>query len=303
MAEDNSINAKLNDLGRLWNATDPQVSEAAYRALLPEAEALAPHDRCSLIDVHTAIARCEMLQNKFAPARASLAEAERLLNEQDAAYRVSSRIRWCIETGRLQVLEKTPSQARARFAEAWSLALNSGEDALAVEIALLIAPVEPQKQQPEWIARGIRLAEESPQPGAKRWLGNLYSASGWKLFEVRQFEAALGAFQKALSHLKSHGTEREVFVAKWSIGKLLRTMGRAEEALAIQNALLADLGVGKQKDGRLFEELAECLHSLKRVPEAQVYFDLAYHELFQDEWVKNNQPAVLKRLKDLGKSK
>ncbi len=80
-------------------------------------------------------------------------------------------------------------------------------------------------------------------------------------------------------------------------------MGKPEEALIIQNALLAELGIGGAKDGRLYEELAECLHSLQRSEEAQPYFELAYRELSADEWIVDNQPAVLKRLRELGKAK
>ena len=270
---------------------------------MPGTEQLRGRDRCRLIELHTYIARCETAQEKFAEARSSLENAERLLGEQEAAYPVASRIRWLVEMGRLQTFERTPSQARAHFVEAWTLAINSGEDSLAAEVALMMASIEPPKQKQEWILRGIQLAEGSPQADAKRWLGALYTAQGWKLFDLRQYEAALAAFKKSLSHLKLHGSDREIFVAKWSVGKLLRTMGKTEEALAIQNALLAESGPSNAKDGRVFQELAECLHALKRVPEAQVYFDLAYRELSTDDWVVDNQPEMLKRLKELGKSK
>jgi tetratricopeptide (TPR) repeat protein len=215
---------------------------------------------------------------------------------------ISSEIKGLLEKGRLSLEQKTPSQARTCFFAAWELATRSG-DALAVEAAMLMSLVEPQKLQQEWIVRAIRLAEESTQSAAKHWLGSLYTSLGWKRFDMRQYDTALTAFQSALEHYQREGGGREVFVSKWSIGKLLRVMGRPDEALVVQNALLAELGVAGPKDGRLFEELAECLYTLKRSPEAQPYFELAYRELCQDEWVVDNQPAVLKRLKELGKAK
>jgi tetratricopeptide (TPR) repeat protein len=295
--------SKLQNIEQLWKPSDPGESERLFREMLPVAEQLTGQDRCHLIELHICIARSEMAQKKISEAHLSLATAERLLDEHRASYRMSSRIKWLLEAGRLHILEKTPSQARSRFAEAWTLSINSGEDTLASEVALMMAAVEPQKHQQEWIIRGIKIAEESPQSDSKRWLGTLYASLGWKLFDLRQYEAALAAFQKTLSFLKLNGTIREAFVAKWSIGKLLRSMGKFDEALLIQNALLAELGAGGAKDGRVFQELAECLHSLKRSPEAQVYFDLAYKELSRDEWIVDNQPEVLKRLKDLGKIK
>jgi tetratricopeptide (TPR) repeat protein len=230
-------------------------------------------------------------------------KAERLLKENSATYRVSARIRWLVEISRVHILERTPSQARAPLSEAWTLAINSGEDDLAVETAQLIASMESQKVQQEWIKRGIELAEGSPLPKTKRWLGSLYASLGWKLYDVRQFENALETFQKALRHFKVSGTEREVFVAKWSIGKVLRAMDKTEEALSIQNALLAELGIGGARDGLLYEEIAECLQTLKRAPEAQLYFELAYSELSKDGITADNQPQRLKRMKDLGKVK
>lgn len=294
---------RLHNLERLWIPTDPSASESSFRKLLPFAEGLTGRDCCCLIELHIYIARSEIAQEKVSEARASLAAVERLLDEHREYCQVSSRIKWLVETGRLHILEKTPSQARNRFAEAWTLSINSGEDALASGVALMMVAVEPQKQQQEWIMRGIKLAEDSPQPDAKRWLGTLYTSLGWKLFDLRRYDAALAAFQQSLGHLKLNGSDREVFVAKWSIGKVLRTLGKIEEALAIQNALLGELDSTMAKDGRVFQELAECLHALKRAPEAQVYFDLAYRELSSDGWVVDNQPEVLKRLKELGKSK
>jgi len=80
-------------------------------------------------------------------------------------------------------------------------------------------------------------------------------------------------------------------------------MGRAEEALAVQQTLLAGTQKEGAPDGRLFEELAECLQALKRSAEAQVYFEQAYHVLSKEEWVADNQAGLLKRLKEMGKTK
>lgn len=297
------VSTQFQDLDRLWNVSDPRASEEAYRRLLPQAEQLAGQDRSYLIELHSLIGRAVAAQGKYTEARSALAMADKILQEQQAAYRVSAKIRWLLETGRLCILEKIPSQARPCFVEAWTLAIHSGEDSFAVEVALMMAAIEPQKLQQEWVAKAIRLAEKSPQANAKRWLGTLYSAMGWRFYDARQYDASLEIFQKALSHLNLHGEKREIFVAKWSIGKLLRSMGKLEEALLIQQALLAELGIGGPRDGGLYEELAECLQSLKRFAEAQPYFELAYRELSQDMWVTDNRPAKLRRLKDLGKVK
>lgn len=293
----------FQNLDSLWNPMDAAASEAAFRALLPAAGQLTGRERCGLIELLVQIARAQTVQRKLSEARLNLSEAEKLLGEQKAGYPVSVKIRWLFEKGRLFITEKTPSQARAVFAEALTLAENSGEDHFVVETAQMMAIIEPQKSQLAWIVKAIQVAETSPQQEAKKYLGSLYASLGWKLYDLRQFEKSLETFQRSLSHLKVHGTKREVFVAKWSTGKVLRAMGKTEEALAIQKALVSELGIGGTQDGRLYEELAECLQSLQRTAEAQLYFELAYKALSSDEWVTDNQPVKLKRMKDLGKVK
>jgi tetratricopeptide (TPR) repeat protein len=291
-----------SDFDLLWNPLNVPASEAALRARYLATSTQPQVDKSAAIEVLSLIARAESSQNRLAEAKVTLQQAQNLLN-QETPLHVSAKIRWLLESGRIAILEKTPSQARTAFSEAFTLASNSGEDYLAVETAQMIATVEPQKSQQEWINRAIGIAEISPQMEAKRWLGSLYTSLGWKLYDLRQYEKSLETFQKSLSHLKLHGSDREIFLAKWSAGKVLRTMNRTEEALAIQKGLLSELGIGGAKDGRLFEELAECLHTLKRESEAEIYFDLAYRELSNDEWVTDNQPVKLKRLKDMGKVK
>jgi tetratricopeptide (TPR) repeat protein len=293
----------VRDIDRLWNPVDPGGSEAALLALLPKAEALAGADRAHLIELLVQLARSQTAQKKTIEARLNLNAAEKLLNEAGAIFPVAIKIKWLQESGRLFILEKTPSQARLVFVEALTLAENSGEDHHAVELAQLMAVIEPQKTQQDWIVKAIQLAEHSPQQKAKNCLGSLYASLGWKLYDLHQYEKSLEIFQKSLSHLKMHGTRREVFVAQWSAGKVLRIMGRVEAALLVQKALLSELGIGGSQDGRLYEELAECLQSLNRSDEAQLYFELAYRELSNDEWVNDNQPVKLKRMKDLGKVK
>jgi tetratricopeptide (TPR) repeat protein len=293
----------VRDLDRLWNPVDAAGSEAALLALLPEAQALVGPDRSYLIELLVQLARSQTAQKKILDARLNLNAAEKLLNEAGAIFTVAIKIKWLQESGRLFILEKTPSQARLVFVEALTLAENSGEDHHAVELAQLMAVIEPQKTQQDWIVKAIQLAERSPQQKAKNCLGSLYASLGWKLYDLHQYEKSLEIFQKSLSHLKMHGTQREVFVAQWSAGKVLRVMGRVEAALLVQKSLLSELGIGGAQDGRLYEELAECLQSLNRSDEAQLYFELAYRELSNDEWVNDNQPVKLKRMKDLGKVK
>lgn len=289
------------DLDAVWTPADPAGAEAVYRSRLAECRALPEKDLSHEIELLTMLARAEAGQKKTKEALVSLEEAEKLLAEGQGGYKVAAQIRYLVERGRLFIEESTPSRARPLFSQAWILAVNSGEDSFTVEIARLMAVIEPMKSQEEWLLKAIQIAEQSPQDKARRWLGGLYAALAWKVYDLRQFERALEAHQRSLSHFRQRGSEHEVFVARWSVGRVLRQLGRVDEALVIQRSLLAEIGKEKATAGRLYEELAECLLAVKKLEEAQGYFAMAHEELSKGDWVPDGQPLQIKRLKTLGK--
>ncbi|MBC7692718.1 MAG: hypothetical protein H7222_13230 [Methylotenera sp.] len=294
---------RASDLESLWNPANVAESENRYQEMLAESDRMIGADRSFYIEVLTQLARAQSVQGNLPAAKVTLKKAETLLGDPEMTFRVGAKIRFLLEMGRFQVLEKTPSQARAHFLQAWTLASNSGEDFFAIDAAQMMASVEPQKLKKEWTLKALQLAETSPQAKAKQCQGALYTTLGWIQFEVRQFQEALGFFRKAISFTQAEANPKKTIVAKWAVARTLRALNLIEEALDIQNDLLAEADRLHIKDGYVYEELAECLQSLKRAGEAQVYFDMAYRELSQVEWLTDNSPARIKRLKDLGKVK
>ncbi|MGZ3709170.1 MAG: tetratricopeptide repeat protein, partial [Bdellovibrionota bacterium] len=279
-----------------------EETERQLHELLYQARALEKRDLSREIELTALLARSQGLQGKLDDARGNIKKAEQML-EGAESYRVSAKICFLIEKGRLMILEKIPSQARPLFAEAWQLAGNSGEDYFRIEAAQLLAAIEPQKVQKEWILKALALSETSPQPRARRCQGSLFATLGWMQFEMRQYDTALGTFQKALSCIQAEALPRKRIVAKWAIARTLRALNRVDEALEMQKDLLAEAERTNMKDGYVYEELAECLQTLKKTTEAQVYFDLAYRELSKNEWLADNKAERIKRLKGLGKVK
>ena len=80
-------------------------------------------------------------------------------------------------------------------------------------------------------------------------------------------------------------------------------MHRIDEALTLQQELLLEMNREGVKDGTINEELAECLHALKRPTEAEVYFTRAYDLLSADAGLVDQEPSRIKRLKTLGRVK
>ena len=109
----------------------------------------------------------------------------------------------------------------------------------------------------------------------------------------------MALFEGALEFRISQGNSDTIFFARWCVAKVLRLLGRTEEALAIQTVLVQDQADNPEPDGFVFEELAECLFVLQREEEARPYFKMAYDMLAHDPWFGQNHPDRLERLKQL----
>ena len=131
-------------------------------------------------------------------------------------------------------------------------------------------------------------------------MGSLYNNIGWGYFESQDYAAALDMFDKALAFRQAQKKPVEIRIARWCVAKAYRYLDRTDEALAIQQDLLAELNAAEAKpDGYVFEELAECLFKLGRLDEARPHFRSAYQLLSQDPWLAEKEPERIARLKKL----
>ena len=280
------------DFDTLWDYDRPAETEIKFRELLP-----AVRDPSHKAQLLTQIARAEALQRKFEEAHQTLDEAEKLLTDDLKR----ARIRYLLERGRVHNSAGQPEQAKPLFQQAYELALAAGEDFYAVDAAHMLAIVESPEQQLAWNLRALELAEKSDDPRARKWRGSLLNNLGWTYHDAGQYEMALDTFQKALQWQEEQGNVEMARVARWCVGRALRSLKRIDEAHAIQTALLQAYEEAGEKSGYVYEELAECLCAVGRDAEAQPYFALAYEELSKDPWLANNEPGRLQRLKELGK--
>lgn len=282
------------DFDQLWNYNQPAETEKRFRELLTEAETSG--DKSYHAQLLTQIARTQGLQRHFDSAHKTLDAVQAMLTDD----LTTARIRYLLERGRVFNSSQKAEQARPLFLQAWELAQSAGEDSYAVDAAHMIAIVESAPdQQIEWNLKALKLAENSSQPGAQKWLGSLYNNIGWTYHDAGEYEKALEIFQKALHWREQKGDAQTIFIARWCIGRTLRSLGRTDEALAVQRGLLKEIEAGAPSDGYVYEELGELL-LLKNDPEAPRYFQLAYDQLAGDTWFAANEPARLERLKTLG---
>lgn len=283
----------LPDFDALWNYNDPAATEKQFRDLLPEAEASG--DISYLAQLLTQIARTQGLQRQFDAAHQTLDQVRAMLRDDLAL----ANIRYLLERGRVFNSSQQKETACPLFLQAWELAKTAHEDFYAVDAAHMLGIAAPQTEQLDWNLKALEYAENSPQPRAQKWLGSLYNNIGWTYHDAGEYEKALEVFQKALSwHQNQPDNAERSRIARWSIARTLRSLGRVDEALTIQRELLADGEKSARKDGYVYEEMAELLH-LKQDAQAAHFFAEAYELLSADIWLSANEPERLGRLKAL----
>jgi tetratricopeptide (TPR) repeat protein len=270
------------DLSELWDFGQPAVSEERFRAALATA---AGEDALVL---RTQLARALGLQQRFDEAAAEL--------DRVSADTPLVRTYLGLERGRLLNSAGGPAAARPHFLAALAEAETAGIDHLAADAAHMMAIIEPGDGQIDWARRGLAIAEGSADPRARRWVGSITHNLGWTMHDLGRFEEAQGYFERALAFREEQGDPELVRVGRWTVARGLRSLGRWDEALAIQLKLAA----AGPEDGYVCEELAELYLLLRRPADATGHFARAYALLSQDSWLADAEPDRLRRLAELG---
>ena len=158
-----------------WDFDDLDATEARFRAL--RAEAL------------TQLARVQGLREDYDGG-------DRLLDEvADDDPRV--RVRVDLERGRLRRSSGDKEAALPLFEQAFTAAVEAGEDWLAGDAAHMAALAAPDRDSfALWTNRGLELAERSQ--AAAYWAGPLLNNLGWEHFDAEEYEDALAVFERAL---------------------------------------------------------------------------------------------------------
>ena len=288
----NDSSTEYPDIRKTWDFQDPEASRESFEELV--AEYSAPEHRTYELELQTQVARTWGLEGEYARSHALLDEIEPQL---DAAPPVV-RVRYLLERGRTLRSGGKPEEARPLFDEAWTLAKSCEAHGLAVDAAHMVAIVEKGKASLAWNQMAIDYAEGSGDPEALDWLGSLYNNTGWSYHDMEEYETALGLWEKAVVWQKERnpGTDRER-VARYMVGRGLRSLKRYEQALEIQRALLAEIEEkGLDRDGYVHEEIAEDLFGLGKEAEAAPHFGKAYDVLSKDKWFTANEADRLARM-------
>jgi tetratricopeptide (TPR) repeat protein len=140
---------------------------------------------------------------------------------------------------------------RQRFAEAHEL-LN--------EVEKELADAGPRPRIRYLLERG-----RTHNSGGEAEKARVFFVEAWDLHDMGRFAEALPVFEEALAVWLARGKPKQILVAKWSVARCLRSLGRNEDALAILHELEAEHGAADSIDGTVFEEIAENLAALGEV--------------------------------------
>ena len=284
------------DFDSLWDYSHPDKTEEKFRETILQ----IPEDDPAHLELLTQIARAQGLQRRFDKAHQTLDQVEKRLNE----YPSRAKLRYLLERGRVFNSSGDPEQARPFFEQALDAAKQINEDFYAVDAIHMLAIVAPPDQALALNLEAIQMAEASSQEKAQNWLGSLYNNTGWSYHDVGNYEAALKIFAKGETWQRSKGRVKQTRIATWTVARTLRSLNRVEEALSKQLELKDEIAsAGEEDDGYVSEEIGECLLALNRPDDARLYFKKAYDKLSKDEWLVEQEPDRIARLKELGTEK
>jgi tetratricopeptide (TPR) repeat protein len=272
----------------LWDFDDLDATEEQLRAQL-EAEA----DDDGRAEVLTQLARIEGLRGDFERGDALIDEASPL------AASAAARARTDLERGRLRRSSGDVEKALPLFHSAYDGALAAEQYFMAADAAHMAALVAPDRDGfVEWTQRGIDLAERGEE--ASYWLGPLLNNLGWELYEAEDYAAALDAFERALAAREREPDKRgPIEIARYAVGKTLRALGRADEAIPLLERAVGWADESGAPDGWFHEELAEEYAAVGRAAEAADQARLAIRLLARDDPSFTDDAERLSRLESL----
>lgn len=307
MAEMTALEAAL---AAAWDFGDPAGSELRFRALLGGGSGAAdPVDRAEIL---TQLARTFSLRRRFDEAHAMLDEAEVVLGtdavDGPTAPEARVRCRLALERGRSWNSAGDKARAAEAFQRAVQLAEASAADFYLVDALHMMGIVAEGQASLDWNERAIARALASRSERTRSWLGALFNNTGMSYLEMQDYQRALDLFRQGQAWREAQDmrrgdgkTGRPTFIARWTVARALRGLGRHGEALDLLWQMAEDMArEGLSEDGYVAEELGENLLEIGRPDEARPHFAKAAVLLGGDPWFAEQEAARLARLRQLG---
>lgn len=259
------------DVNAMWNYDDPAASEARFRDLKKSAD---PDDAAIL---ETQIARTYGLRSRFDEARDILSNLKPQLTQLGA----EARVRYHLEYGRTlispvhkkaQKTDEARTAARNAYLTAYELAKQNKLDYLAVDALHMLPFVDTDVESSlKWTRLALDATVQSTQPATKKWESMLRNNYGYYLHNQGKLQEALAAFQENVPVTEKAGNVTKTRIAYWMVVWTLRSLGRLDEALAIQQRLESENARDSTPDQYVFEELAHIFKAKGETAKAAHY--------------------------------
>lgn len=243
-------------IDRLWDFADPAGSEARFRAA---ADDPATPDHLQAI-LATQLARAIGIQGRIDEAlelldaievgagvevgaetgvevvaeAAAAGEAGTRAGASAERAEVASRID--LERGRVLAAAARREEAVAALTRGVREGVAAGSTFLVLDGLHMLA-LHDVGHEAEWVEQGLEVLAGERDPRVLRWSVALHHNLGWTLHDTAQPQAALEQFELAVAAADRFGTHEQQHVTRWSVGRALRSLGRTDEALALQRQL------------------------------------------------------------------
>lgn len=220
-------------IDRLWDFADPVASEARFRAVADD-ESRSAHERAVMT---TQVARAIGIQRRDDDALALLDDLESAERPDETAEETAElRARVALERGRIAATAERFDEAVPLFTRAVREAALAGSTFLVLD-ALHMLALNDAGHEEEWATEGFDVLDGVRDPRLKRWGVALHNNLGWTKHDAGDAVAALHHFEQAVEAADRYGTAGQQHVARWSVGRALRSLGRTDEALELQREL------------------------------------------------------------------
>jgi tetratricopeptide (TPR) repeat protein len=281
-------------LDKLWNYDKPAESEVLFREQLVR----YPAGSREALEITTQVARTQGLRRQFKDADATLDSVEPRL----AAMPPRVRVRYLLERGRTRNSSGNAPAAVVLFKESLAAALHDNlpdADFYRVDALHMLGIAAPAAERLDWNRQALALAERSTETRARGWAASLDHNIGWTYFDTGDATTALVYWQKELVLREAAGKKETIIVAKWTVARGFRALGKLDDAEKIQLALVAETERDGEPDGYVYEELAE-IELARGNAKAAAPWAAKAHALLKDNiWLTANEQARLARLAEI----
>jgi tetratricopeptide (TPR) repeat protein len=197
------------------------ASRKSYERALTEAKTL--NDNSGGTEALAMIARTYLIMNEPDSAFTWLQQAGKIADDHEPR----GWSRYQAVRGRYLWQKNQLDEATQLFKDLYDYCVKNDLADRAVDAAHMVAITGSQQEQVEWGKKGIAQAEAGH---IDRWLGPLWNNLGATYEDMKQYDSALTAYQKAREYHYRYGTERNKVIADYAVGHILVKLGRFDEA-------------------------------------------------------------------------